>query len=82
LVVLPLSLFRLENHVCLSRGVQVTDAAWRASMRIVAVVGDLVQRTENGHTGQVLGGRTIRRSDDTVCGLHCAHREEERRFLG
>jgi hypothetical protein len=23
--ILPLSLFRLENHVCLSRGVQVAD---------------------------------------------------------
>jgi hypothetical protein len=28
-VVLPLSLFRVENYVCLSRGVYVTVAAWR-----------------------------------------------------
>jgi hypothetical protein len=33
-VVLPLSLFRVENRVCLSRGVQVAGAAWRAAMRI------------------------------------------------
>jgi hypothetical protein len=32
----------LENHVYLSRGVQVVGAAWRAVTRIVAGVGDLV----------------------------------------
>jgi hypothetical protein len=37
-----LSLFRLENHSCLSRGVQVAGAAWRATTRTVAGVGDLV----------------------------------------
>jgi hypothetical protein len=46
----------LENHVCLSHGVQVASAAWRAATRIVAGVGDLVQRTEDGRTGRVLGG--------------------------
>jgi hypothetical protein len=35
-----LPLFRLENHVCLSHG--VAGAAWRAAMRIVAGVDDLV----------------------------------------
>jgi hypothetical protein len=39
-------LFRSENRVCLSRGVQVAGAAWRAAMSTVAGVGDLVQRTE------------------------------------
>jgi hypothetical protein len=43
-------LFRLENCVCLSRGVQVAGAAQCAAMRIVAGVGDLVQRTGEGHT--------------------------------
>jgi hypothetical protein len=33
-------------------------------------------------TGRVLGGRTIGRSGDAVCGLHRAHRDEERWFLG
>jgi hypothetical protein len=33
-------------------------------------------------TGQVLSGRTIRRSDDTVCDLHHAIGDEEREFLG
>jgi hypothetical protein len=32
-------------------------------------------------TGRVLGGRTINRSDDAMCGLHCARGDEERRFL-
>jgi hypothetical protein len=33
-------------------------------------------------TDQVLGGRTIGRSGDAVCGLHRAHGDEERGFLG
>jgi hypothetical protein len=45
-------------------------------------VGDLVQRTGDGHTGRVLGGRTIERSDSTVCGLHRGHGDEKREFLG
>jgi hypothetical protein len=49
-----LSLFHSENHVCLSRGVQVAGAAWRAATRTVAGVGDLVQRIRDGRTGQVL----------------------------
>jgi hypothetical protein len=32
--------------------------------------------------GRVLGGRTIERSGDTVCGLHRAQGDEECRFLG
>jgi hypothetical protein len=58
--VLLLSLFRLENHVCLSHGVQVVGAAWRAATRIVVGVGDLVQRTGDGRTGQVLGSQVIK----------------------
>jgi hypothetical protein len=34
----------VENRVYLSHGVQVTGAAWQVEMRIVAGVGDLVQR--------------------------------------
>jgi hypothetical protein len=62
----------LENHICLSRGVQVADAAWRAETRTMAGVGDLVQRIGDGHTGRVLGGRAVERSGDVVCGLHLA----------
>jgi hypothetical protein len=62
----------VENHVCLSRGVQVTGAAWRVVMKIMAGVGDLVQRTRDGHTGQILDGQTIGRSVDTVRGLYHA----------
>jgi hypothetical protein len=58
--------------VCLSRGVQVAVAAWSAVARTVVGVGDLVQRTEDGRTGRILGGRVIERSGGVVCGLHLA----------
>jgi hypothetical protein len=57
-IVLPLSLFHLENHVCLSRGVQVAGVVWRATTRIMAGVGDLMQRTDDGHTNRLLGVRS------------------------
>jgi hypothetical protein len=50
----------------LSHGVQVAGVAWRAATRIVAGVGDLVQRTGDGHTGWVLGGRAIEKSGGTM----------------
>jgi hypothetical protein len=62
--------------------VQVAGAAWCAATRIVAGVGDLVQRNGNGRTCQVLGGRTIERSCGTVCGPHRACGDEEHGFLG
>jgi hypothetical protein len=74
-------LFRSKNRVCLSRGVQVAGAAWRATMRIVAGVGDLVQRTGDGRTGRVLSGQAVDRSGGTVCGLHHARGDEECEFL-
>jgi hypothetical protein len=77
-----LPLVRLENHVCLSRGVQVAGAAWCGATRIVAGVGDLVQRIGDGHTGRVLSGRVIERLGGTMCGLHHARGDEECEFLG
>jgi hypothetical protein len=56
----------------LSHGVQVAGVAWRAVMRTVAGVENLVQRTGDGHTDWVLGGRAVERSGGTVCGLHLA----------
>jgi hypothetical protein len=70
-----------ESHL-LSHGAQVVGAALHAAMRIVAGIGDLVQRTEDGHTGWVLGGRTVERSGGAVCGLHRARGDKERGFLG
>jgi hypothetical protein len=67
-----LPLFCLENRVYLSCGVQVIGATWRAVTRIVAGVGDLVQRTGDGRTGRVLGGQAVERSGGAVCGLHLA----------
>jgi hypothetical protein len=72
----------LENRVGLSHGVQVVGVAWRAVMRIMAGVEDLVQRTEDGRTGRVLGGRTIEKSGGDIYGLHRAHGDENHMFLG
>jgi hypothetical protein len=77
-----LPLFRSENHVCLSRGVQMANAAWRAAMWTVAGVGDLVQWIGDGRTGRVLGGRAVEKSGDAVCGLHRARGDEDHGFLG
>jgi hypothetical protein len=60
----------------------VAGAAWRAVMRIVVGVGDLVQRIGDGRTGRVLSDRAIEKSGGTVCGLHRARGDEEREFLG
>jgi hypothetical protein len=81
-VLLLLYLYRVESDVCLSRGVQVAGVAWRAVTRIMAGVGDLMQRIRDSRTGFVLGGRTIERSGGAMCGLHRACGDEERRFLG
>jgi hypothetical protein len=51
-------------------------------MRTVAGVGDLVQRTGDGRTGQVLGGRVVERSGGGVCGLHRARGDKKHRFIG
>jgi hypothetical protein len=51
-------------------------------MRIMAGVEDLVQRTRDSRIGPVLGGWTIGRSGDVVCGLHHAREDEKREFLG
>jgi hypothetical protein len=59
----------------------VIGAAWQITMRIVAGVGDLVQRTEDGRTGRVLGGRMIGRSGDAMCDMHRARGDDEREFL-
>jgi hypothetical protein len=65
----------------LSHGVQVAGAAQHATTRIVVGVRDLVQRTGDGPTGRVPGGRVIERLKGVVCGLHHARGDEECRFL-
>jgi hypothetical protein len=52
--------------------VQVVGATCRTAMRTVVGVGDLVQRTEDGRTGWVLGGWVVERSGGVVCGLYLA----------
>jgi hypothetical protein len=51
-------------------------------MMIVIGVEDLMQRTGDGHTGQIFSGRMVERSGDVVYGLHCAHGDDEHVFLG
>jgi hypothetical protein len=41
-----------------------------------------VQRTEDGRTGRVLGGRAIEMSGGAMYGLHRARGDEEHGFLG
>jgi hypothetical protein len=65
----------LKNHISLSCGVRVAGVARRAMTRTMAGVGDLVQRTGYGRTGQVLGGRVIERMGGAVCGLHLTRRD-------
>jgi hypothetical protein len=60
----------------------MASAAWRVATRIVAGVGDLVQRTGDGCTGRVLDGWAIKRSGDAVCRLHRARGDDESGFLG
>jgi hypothetical protein len=48
----------------------------------VAGLGDLVQRTEDGRIGRVLGGWVIERSGGAMCGLHRARGDVEPGFLG
>jgi hypothetical protein len=57
----------------LSRGVQVAGATWRATMRTVVEVGNLVQKIGDGRTGRILNDRAVEMSGGTVCGLHLAH---------
>jgi hypothetical protein len=59
----------------LSRDVQEADVAWRAATRTMTGVGDLVQRTGDGRTGRILGGRAVERSGGAVCGLHRARED-------
>jgi hypothetical protein len=49
----------------------VAGVVWRAATRIVTGVGDLVQRTGDGHTGRVLSGRVALCA---VCTVHVAMR--------
>jgi hypothetical protein len=56
--------------------------AWHAATRIMAGVGDLMQRIGDGCIGQVLGGWAIERSGGAAYGLHRASGDEELRFFG
>jgi hypothetical protein len=42
----------------------------------------MMQMTRDDHTGRVLDGREIERSDVATCGLHRARKDEERMLFG
>jgi hypothetical protein len=48
----------------------------------VVGVGDMVQRTGDGHIDRVLSGRAVERLGGAVCSLHRACGDDERGFLG
>jgi hypothetical protein len=75
-VALPITLLScVENHVCLSHGVQVTGVTWWAVTRIMTGVGDLMQRIEDGQTQ--VGYSMARRSRGRVmlCAVYTVHKE-------
>jgi hypothetical protein len=48
----------------------------------MAGVGEVMQKTGDGHTSRVLGGRAIEMSGGVVCSLYHAHGDEECGFFG
>jgi hypothetical protein len=74
-MVLLISLFHVENRVCLSCSVQVTSVTWRAATRIMAGVGDLVRRTEDGQAqvGYSVAGQS--RGRVILCVICTMHEE-------
>jgi hypothetical protein len=65
----------VENRVCLSHGVHVVGAAWRAAMKIIAGVGDLLQKIGDGqaHVGYSVARRSGGRV--TLCAVYIIHKE-------
>jgi hypothetical protein len=75
-VVLPYYLYiSVENRVCLSHDIQVTGMSWRAATRIMAGVGDLVQRTGYGQAqvGYLMAEQS--RGRVTMCAVCIVHKE-------
>jgi hypothetical protein len=70
----------VENHVCLSRGVQVIGVTWWAVMRIMAGVRDLVQKT--GDDEAYVGYSAAARSRGRVTLCVVSQGDEERGSLG
>jgi hypothetical protein len=65
----------VENHVCLSRGVQVVGVTWWVVMRIIVGVGDMMQRTRDGQAqvGYSVAGRS--RGRVMLCVICTVHEE-------
>jgi hypothetical protein len=76
-VLLNLSLFYVDNCICLSCDVQVAGAAWWTATRIMAGVEDLVQRTRDGQA-QVRYSVTRRLRGPLMLCAVCTMHEETR----
>jgi hypothetical protein len=65
----------VENHVCLSHGVHVTDVVWWTAMRTMAGIGGMVQRTGDGQSqvGYSVAGRS--RGRVILCVVCTMHKE-------
>jgi hypothetical protein len=70
-----LSLFHVENRVCLSCGVQVIGVTWGLVTKIMAGVGDLMQSIGDGQAqvGYSVAGRS--RDRVTLCVVCTMHKE-------
>jgi hypothetical protein len=61
---------------------QNTSNPGRLAMEVGPTSPTLARLGRGFVPGQVLGDRAIKKSGGAVCGLHCAHGDEERMFLG
>jgi hypothetical protein len=66
----------LENRVCLSCGVQVEGATWRAATRIVVGIGDLLWRTEDAQAQVRYSVAERSRGRMTLCVVYTMHMEK------
>jgi hypothetical protein len=60
----------------------VTGVTWRTTARIISSRRPSAEDLGWSSIGRVLGGRTIGRSGDATCGVHCAQGDDGREFLG
>jgi hypothetical protein len=74
-VVLPYYSICMENRICLSHGVQVAGATRQAVTRIVAEVGDLVQRTGDSQAQVGYSVAGLSRGQVTLCAEYTMHKE-------
>jgi hypothetical protein len=65
----------VENHVCLSCVVQVAGVTWTVAMRIMARIGDLVQRTNDSQAQVGYSVVGWSRGWVTLCAVYAVQKE-------